>query len=362
MGSLHKILFLLFCFNALVPSRAAAQEKWASPETAEMYRQAQEYMAMKNYHEAVIIYNHVLGQEPGKATLYKELGMAQHLYGNDEDAEKTLRALPGNAATDAAYFELLAVVQAAQNKMKEARATIRKGYTFYSGSGLLYDEAAKIAVQGGDSEEALQYWLSGIEADPLYAPSYYSAARTYLRSGDVLWGLVYAEMYLDIPHDTSSDDELKKLLFDGYKKMFDNSANAGGLQNGKNKRRAASPGFKEQVSAVYTPLFAVIADGNNAENLTMLRARFIIDWFPANDKKYPFSLFRYQDIMIRNGYFDMYNQWLFGKASNSAEYDAWNKFHDGDMARFKEWKNAHPLIPLKSDFYNDKDTKAVFRG
>ena len=351
---LHKIIPILFCALALAPAQSVAQGKWASPESGEMYSQAQEYMAMKNYHEAAIAYKHLLLREPGNARVYEALGKAQHLEGNDKDAEETLLASPANAARDAGYFELLAVVQAAQNKTKEARASIKKGYALFPGSGMLYDEAAKIAEQGSDTGNALQYWLSGIEADPVYAPSYYSAACAYLRSGDVFWGLIYGEMYLDMQHDTLLDDGLKMLLFDGYKKMSDNSANSFRAKNAKTKKQPAAHDFKEQVSATYAPLFAAMIDGNNAENLTMLRTRFLIDWFPANDQKYPCSLFRYLDGLVRNGYFDVYNEWLFGKAGNINEYNAWNTFHEGAIARFLQWKAAHPLVPVKADFYNDK--------
>jgi len=349
---------ILFCALALAPAQSVAQGKWASPETGEMYRQAQEYMAMKNYHEAAIAYKHVLLREPGNGMIYEALGKAQHLEGNDKDAEETLLAAPANAAHDAAYFEILAVVQATENKTRDARATIKKGYTLFPGSGMLYDEAAKIAEQGSDTGNALRYWLSGIEADPLYVPSYYSAACVYLRSGDVFWGLIYGEIYLDMQHDTLLDDGLKKLLFDGYKKMSDNSANTYLSQNNKTKNRPAAHDFKELVNVTYAPLFAVMIDGNNAENLTMLRARFLIDWFPENDQKYPCSLFRYLDGLVRNGYFDVYNEWLFGKAGNVNEYTAWNTFHEGAIARFLQWKVAHPLVPVKADFYNDKSTKA----
>ena len=109
---------MLFCALALAPAQSVAQGKWASPETAEMYRQAQEYMAMKNYHEAAIAYKHVLLREPGNGMIYEALGKAQHLEGNDKDAEETLLAAPENAQHDAAYFEILAIVQATQNNKK----------------------------------------------------------------------------------------------------------------------------------------------------------------------------------------------------------------------------------------------------
>ena len=79
-----------------------------------------------------------------------------------------------------------------------------------------------------------------------------------------------------------------------------------------------------------------------------------MDWQTAYGGKYSFPLFSYLDEMLATGHFDIYNQWLFGAAENSQQYDAWNKFHEGDMARFESWKAANPFNPSSFPFRTNR--------
>ena len=359
MITLQKIMIFLFCALALAPALSVAQEEWSSPESAQMYRQAQEYMALKNYKEAVSIYKRAIVADPDNNVLYIALGRALHMDGNDAEAEKTLNSIRGGGTQSADLLELQAECLAAQGEMKEARTVIKLAISNFPDSGFLYEEAGRIGEQDHKDKDALLYRISGMEHAPGYAFCYYAAANIYLHTDDVLWGLMYGETYLCMRHDTANDETLKKLLYEGYKKLSEKFTPTEAMQYGKVKNTTAATGFKESVSATYEALAPVMSDGNSAENLTMLRTRFLIDWFPANDQKYPCSLFRYLDGLVRNGYFDVYNEWLFGRAENVTEYNAWNTFHEGGITRFLQWKNNHPMVPVKSDFYNDKSTKAV---
>jgi len=175
----------------------------------------------------------------------------------------------------------------------------------------------------------------------------------YLGSEHVLWGLLYGEIFLNIEHDTTGDDELKTRLFTGYKTMFDNFAN--GIPDRNNTGT-----FENAVLRVYSSLTPVISDGITTDNLTMVRARFFMDWFSGYAKKYPYSLFSYQDNLIRSGHFDIYDQWLFGKAEGLPQYEAWNNFHEGDIDRFLKWRSTAKLQPVTADFYNSRDIKGIF--
>ena len=67
----------------------------------------------------------------------------------------------------------------------------------------------------------------------------------------------------------------------------------------------------------------VAAAGINAETLTMIRTRFILDWFHDYAAKFPFRLFELQRQLLQEGMFDAYNQWIFGTAQNLAAYQNW---------------------------------------
>jgi hypothetical protein len=129
----------------------------------------------------------------------------------------------------------------------------------------------------------------------------------------------------------------------------------------KNDANPESNGFEQAVFNTYIKLSPVVADGITAENLTMLRTRFMMDWYQQHfNEKYPFTLFRRQDEMIRDGYFDIYNQWMFGKAENAQMYDAWTKFHADAIPDMEEWLKENKYMAVASDAYNAKEVEGIF--
>jgi len=344
-------LFLLIAISDDV----MAQETWPSPEIEQMYHNAQEYMELGNLQDAIVTYKQAILLAPQKILLYEGLADAYCRSGKYMDAEQLLNPLLAKANANALCYDLLAASQAGQKKIKEAKITVDKGLGRFPASGLLYHRAGLIYRLEKKKEEAISAWLNGISIDPVYALNYQDAALVYLSADDVTWGILYAEIYLAMAHDTLGDQLFKKKLFDGYKTMFEHIAGEEVLQYGHTKVTAQPGSFISAVQQVYSQLTPVISDGITTENLTMVRTRFLMDWFAAWNSKYPFALFSYQDQLIRNGYFDMYNEWLFGKAENITEYNAWNTFHDGEMDLFTTWKSLHMLAPVTNDFYNNRD-------
>jgi len=81
----------------------------------------------------------------------------------------------------------------------------------------------------------------------------------------------------------------------------------------------------------------------------MIRTRFILDWFSDKETsaKFPFRLFDYQRQLIQQGYFDAYNQWIFGTAQNLVEYQTWTNLHAKESEEFTAFqKNRIFKIPL----------------
>jgi len=109
-------------------------------------------------------------------------------------------------------------------------------------------------------------------------------------------------------------------------------------------------------------LTPVVSDGFTTETLTMLRVRFLMDWFAQYDGEYPFAFFTYQQDLIKNGRFDVYNEWLFGAAESETEYRAWNLYHEGDMERFLKWRALHLFVAEAGAFYNEQDLNFVKSG
>ena len=337
---------LLSSLLLLQLSTAVAQHTWATPELSQMYFHAGEYMVLGNYKEAITIYKQALLIDPDKFILCKDLGNAQFLSGNYSEAVYTLQPLIDRVEADEQCYYLLAESYAMLRNTKEARNVLNKGVDHFPASGMLYYETGKMHALERKQDAALDAWLKGIEKAPAYAPNYYEAALVYQRTGNTIWSLLYGEIYLNLAKDTTGIAETKQMLVIGYKAMFDKIAET------RQTKQQPVTSFTDAVQDVYSRLTPVVSDGINTENLTMVRTRFVMDWRSKYGSKYPFSLFSYHDYLLRNGLFDIYNEWLFGNAINAAEYNAWNQFHPGELDIWFQRKREHPLMPATTDFYN----------
>ena len=351
MKLFYKVCLLLFLITPDV-QMSFGQGSWPSPEAEQMYAHAREYMIRNDLPEAIAVFKQAILLEPEKILLYEGLGDALYRSGRYSEAAQILTPLLPNAG--AQCYELLAACQAAGKDIKAAKETINKGLQRYPDSGILYHRSGLLYSAEKKQNEALIAWLEGIADDPLYALNYYEAARQYLASATVEWGILYAEIYLCMAHDSDGDQVLKDELLSGYKNFFTHIAGEQLPMYGQHELSPAPAGFIAAIRDVYVRLTPVVSDGVTKENLTMVRTRFLIDWWGECRDKYPFTLFTYHDMLIRSGYFDIYNEWLFGKAENGAEYYAWNQFHAGDMERFTAWKNGHNLIPAKEKYNREE--------
>ncbi len=91
----------------------------------------------------------------------------------------------------------------------------------------------------------------------------------------------------------------------------------------------------------------VAANGINAETLTMIRSRFILDWYNEFAEKLPFKLFELQQQLLQNGMFDVYNQWIFGSVQNLAAYQNWTIAHPAEYNEFTKFQRGRVFkIPL----------------
>jgi len=356
MNFIYKAIFLVGSI-IVAALGVVAQEQWPSPEVEQMYDHARDDMAMGNFTDASVVYKQAIILAPDKMILYKGLGNAFYRLGNYAAAEQTLTPLIARPGADAGCYELLAACQAAQKEMKAAMNTLSAGLHRFPGSGLLYHGQGVVCDLEKNKRDALTAWLEGIKSDPGYALNYYSTALYYLPTEKVTWGLLYAEVYLAMAHDTTGDQELKNNLLNGYKSFFTRLAGTEVPKYGTALTHKQPSTFEEAVDDIYSRLTPVVSDGFSVENLTMVRTRFLMDWFITWGNKYAYALFIYEDELIRAGNFDKYNEELFGKAENATEYDAWNQFHSGELVHFTKWNSEHHFVPAANDnTYNDGAT------
>lgn len=356
-------LFRKYFLNILLPFMALSVQaqviNWPSPEVEQLYNKARENHSIGNLKQAISLYQQAILLAPNVMVIHRELGKAYYLAGGYSEAKHTLEPIIESGDADAQSYQALAACYSAENEFKKARKILQQGLERFQHSGLLYHELGKLYEDDHDDREALKAWLQGIEADPEYHVNYYEAARLYMNSEKPVWAILYGEMFINLEQQTPRSQETRKMLLAAYSRIYRRPADEGIPKYGKERKSATPIGFEEAVYKTLIKQAPVVSDGVTTENLTMLRTRFIMDWTLLYAGKYPFSLFIRQDDMIRNGYFDIYNQWLFGRAENTAQYEAWNKFHSDAMPDLEEWLQEHKFRPVAGDAYNDKQVNQV---
>jgi tetratricopeptide (TPR) repeat protein len=337
-------IFLLLVFLTLI-TKAGAQGSRPSPEVRKMYDDAQDNMDRHNFPGAELIYKQAIKLDPQNTALYQGLARAFYYEGKYNEAAQTLEpVLTYNKINDTCY-QLLAASLSAQRKDKEASRILRDGLNRFKTSGLLYNQQGILYKQERKEKEALASFVSGITADAACAANYRDAGEISMHRDRIMAGLLYTETYLAITHDTTGDEAIKTRLLGAYKSMFAQIAGADVPKYGAGKTDDIPKDFAAVILYMYSHLTPVVSDGMTVSNLVMVRTRFLLEWSAKWKDKYPCTLFSYQDQLLRTGQFDKYNEWLFGKAINTTEFDAWNKFHDGELSAFVLWRQSHPLIP-----------------
>ena len=353
-----------FCFFLLLcccTGKVLAQDKWPSPEVEQAYNQARQYLSSGNFKPAIAAYQQLIQLAPDKVMLYRDLGQAYYLSGDYKQADRVLNSMIDRDRTDETVYQLEAASQKAQGKAKDARKMLEQGLERYPSSGLLYHEYGKQYEDAGDYEKALQQWLTGIGKDPANRLNYYDAARAYMHTDKVVWAILYGELFVNMEPLTPRGNETRKMVLAAYKRFYLTPHNEKAPEYGKQVRTERATTFEAAVTQGLQQLSPVISDGITVENLTMLRTRFIADWYAAgNAERYPFGLFTWHDAMLRNGHYEAYNEWLLARADNEQEYTAWNAFHPEAIKNWQAWQQAHPLQPSAADNYNDGKTKGLF--
>lgn len=281
---------------------------------------ARSFMKQGDFDNAILVLNRALQSEPNNLDLQKDLILSYYYkrdYAHALDKVKT--ALDHNDA-DATVYQLAGNVYKALEEPKDAEKLYKRALKKFPSSGALYSEYGELLWATKDYS-AIEQWERGIREDPSFPGNYYNAALFYYYTKDKVWSLLYGEIFVNMESLTERAVAMKKLLLDGYKQKLFADAD---LMKGTDKN---TPDFSKAFLQTVGKQASLANRGITTETLTMIRTRFILDWFASNASKYPFKLFDYQQQLLKEGLFEAYNQWLFGTVESLPAYDNWIKTH-----------------------------------
>ncbi len=290
-----------------------------------LHKVAKSYMWSGDYPNAIIVLTHALKEDPDNLAMQKDLAFTYYLQKNYSASVEAGRKLIDRKDADEQCYQILGMAYKAIEERKEADKMYRQGIKKFPNSGELYNEYGEILWTKQDPE-AIRLWEKGIEVDPSYSSNYYNACKYYYLTYDKVWCLIYGEIFINLESYSRRTPEIKSLLVDGYKKLF-LDLKTPKSQSNKNPFIAAYLNIMNDQSPV-------ISLGITPESLSILRSKFILEWFDKYAGKYPFRLFEYERQLMKEGLFDGYNQWVFGASMGLSTFQNWTTQHNEDYTRF----------------------------
>ncbi|WP_157580882.1 tetratricopeptide repeat protein [Segetibacter koreensis] len=327
---MKKYFFVVFVF---ISSFCFAQ----STQNADtLHATAKTFLQQGDYDNAVLVLKKALQIQPDDLQITKDLLFAYYLKRDFAKAMEVGKPLVERKDADVQSFQLLGLTYRAIAEDDEAEKLYKTGLKKFPDEGVLYSEYGEL-VADKKMDLAVKLWEKGVDADPNYSSNYFLLAKQYALSGNSLWSILYAEMFLNMESFTARSTEMKNLLLDQYKKYFVAGYVPPKITEKKNIDKKADKKFVQFTTAVAETLNKQQSQtslGITPETLTVIRTRFILDWYNTYGDTYPFRLFEHQRQLLQEGMFEAYNFWLFGPAANLKAYQTWQQFHQQELNTF----------------------------
>jgi len=333
--------FWLFSAVILLAAPAAFSQTQAG-DTASPRETARAYTRQGDYTNAVVVLTEALKKDPQNIDLSKDIAFNYYLEKEYDKGITVGKALVERPDADVTSYQILALLYKAIGNVRDCDKLYKAGIKRFPRSGVLLNEYGEMLWAKQDYS-AIRLWEKGIEIDPNYSGNYYNAARYYFLTQDKVWGLIYGEIFVDLESYTKRTAEIKDLLLEGYKKLFADVS----MQKNQDMK---SP-FVVAYLNIIGKLGFTVSQGINAESLTVLRTKFIINWFDTYPTNYPFRLWDYQRQLLRSGMFDAYNEWLFGAADNLTAFQAWTAKHGDEYNRFVDFQKGRVFKVPDGQYY-----------
>lgn len=309
----------------------------------EMQETARSFMQQGDYANAILVLNRATQMAPKNIDISKDLALSYYFQGDNKKSMEIVQPLLDREDADDQCYQIAGNIYKQLGQPKECDKLYRKGLKKFPESGALYNELGELLWAQQDYS-AIKQWEKGIETDPNYPKNYYNACKYYFFTTDKIWSVIYGETFINMEPLSNRTAEVKGILLESYKKLFAD-ANLSAAPADKNKFNAA---FLETMSKQSVVAMA----GINAETLTMIRARFILEWYQENAAKFPVKLFDQQRQLLQEGMFDAYNQWIFGPAQNLVSYQNWTQAHPEEYNEFNRFQRGRTFKIPTGQYYH----------
>ena len=310
---------------------------------AQLHETARAFMHQGDYANAILVLNRAVLMDPNDIEIAKDLGLNYYFAKDYNRALTIYKPLLDREDADDQCFQVSGDIYLALNQPKECDKVYKKGLKKFPDSGPLYNLSGELLWAQKDFS-AIKLWEKGIEKDPEYSRNYYNACRFYYFTPDKIWSILYGEIFLNIEPLSSDAPEIKNILLEGYKKLFAEADLEKNLVDKSDFAQAFMKTMNKQSSQA--------ASGIDAESLTMIRTRFVLDWYNDYGNQFPFRLFELQRQLLREGIFDAYDHWIFTAAQNLPLYQNWTETHPAEYKELMRFQNGRTFKLPTGQYYH----------
>lgn len=326
---MKRYLLIAFLFCGVITAQAQA-------DTDTLRARAQAFLIKGDYDNALLVLNHAAEMDANNKDILKDEAYIYYLQRNFAKAIEIGKQITSRPDADVQSCQVLGMAYKAIADYADAEKLYKKSLKQFPNSGVLYSEYGDMLAQQNRPDDAIKLWEKGIQVDPNNSNNYYYAARYYSLKGRPLWAVIYSETFVNIESLTQRTVEIKDILLSNYRKLLTPQQLQALAQNG-------SP-FEKAIANNYLKYTGMYDDELSPEALTAIRARFILDWYAGSNAPFAFRLFDHQRLLLSQGMFDAYNQWLFGASASTSAYQYWTSNHPQEM---KDWQTYMRSVVYK---------------
>jgi len=318
MYKIITILFLLFVCLRL----AHAQPVSASKQACLYYANGREFLKTRDFSKAIIEYREALALDKENYILNSEYAFAFYLnkqFGNAAIIIDKAMELP---TADESVYQLACQIYSAKNDLKLAKKSIEAGLDKFPNSATLLTEKANLYWSYKEDKIAIDLWQKSMQLDPNMANNYYSLAIALdTNAANLARTIIYAEVYILLEPYAANTKEMKMLLLKCYIALHKQMFNTNSSPEAR-KKEAANTAENKYLRILKKNKYIVLGK-LNLENITTLRKQAVENWKITQAENNMPALLKYQDHLLHEQLFEVYNQWLFGSYFNTEQYLIW---------------------------------------
>lgn len=235
-------------------------------------------------------------------------------------------------------------------KPDKAIKEYEEGMKRFPNSGNLYLEKGNIFLQQEEYDEAIKNYEKGVEVDPTFPSNYYRLAKLFLNSTDKLSGLIYGEIFMNLERTTERTQEISEALFNTYKSSILLEEKKSTIDFCEIIVDVSEINPNKELRLPFCAIFGksfilsiIDLETINLKTLSVIRRKFIENFFKEDFKKYPNVLFEYQKELLDKNLFEAYNHYLFQMGAQE-EFDKWLESNKKEYDEFVEWYTTNENI------------------